>query len=186
LFQSRNRPTPRPAPPRSSPSIAVGQRVFVNCPEGRSGSVVLVDATGKIFSAVQLADGAEVEIVAWRPRVSGDAHYRVRASSSGADGWLPATNLRKVLVPVAAAEPAVAKANAMTFGGGSGFGGRSPGGRAIAPSSPAPVRQAPAPVVDGRRFGQINEVERAPASSPAPSLPDRPVPGGGRRFGQIN
>jgi hypothetical protein len=145
---------------------------------------VLVDATGKIFSAVQLADGAEVEVVAWRPRVEGDAHYRVRASSNGADGWLPAVNLRKVLVPLAPAEaPVAAQATPMTYGGGSAFGGRSQANRAVAPKSPAPAR--PAPVTDGRRFGQHFETERAPAS-PAPTLPDRPVPGGGRRFGQIN
>ena len=186
MFQSRNRPTPRPAPPRSSPTIAVGQRVFVNCPGGRSGSVVLVDATGKILSAVQLADGVEVEVVAWRPRVEGDAHYRVRASSNGADGWLPAVNLRKLLVPLAPpTAPPVVQAAPVSYGGGSAFGGPRQGGRAVAASSPAPVRQAPAPVVDGRRFGQHFETERAPAS-PAPSLPERPVPGGGRRFGQIN
>ena len=116
MFQSRNRPTPRPAPPRSSPTIAVGQRVFVNCPGGPTGSVGLVDVTGKILSAVQLADGAEVEVIAWRPRVEGDAHYRVRSSSNGADGWLPAGNLRKVLVPLAPAEAPVAKATPMTYG----------------------------------------------------------------------
>jgi hypothetical protein len=181
LFQ-RNRPTPRPAPPRSSPTIAVGQRVFVNCPGGPTGSVGLVDVTGKILSAVQLADGAEVEVIAWRPRVEGDAHYRVRSSSNGADGWLPAGNLRKVLVPLAPVEAPVAKATPMTYGGGSAFGGR---GR-VAPSSPASMRPAPAPAVDGRGFGQHFGTERAPASSPEPTMPERPVPGGGRRFGQIN
>jgi hypothetical protein len=142
-----------------------------------------VDVTGKILSAVQLADGVEVEVIAWRPRVEGDAHYRVRSPSNGADGWLPAGNLRKVLVPLAPAEAAVAKAAPMGYGGGSAFGGR---GRVVAPSSPASARPAPAPVVDGRRFGQHFETERAPASSPAPTMPERPVPGGGRRFGQIN
>lgn len=176
MFQSRNRPTPRSAP-RSSPTIAIGQHVFVNCPGGRLGSVALVDVTGKILSAVQLADGVEVEVVAWRPRVEGDAHYRVRSSSSGADGWLPAGNLRKLPVPLAPVEAPVTKAAPMTYGGGSAFGGR----RAVAPSS-----RAPAPVTDGRRFGQHFDPERAPATSPAPTMPEHSVPGGGRRFGQIN
>jgi len=60
VFQPR-RSAPRPSP-RSSPTIAVGQRVFVNCPGGRSGSVVLLDESGKIFSATHLADGVEVEV----------------------------------------------------------------------------------------------------------------------------
>lgn len=186
MFQARNRPTPRPSV-RSSPTIAVGQRVFVNCPDGRSGCVSLVDSTGKIASAVQLADGSEVEVVAWRPRVEGDAHYRVRASSNGADGWLPAGNLRKLLVPVASAEPAAVQPQPtpMTYGGGSAFGGRSQANRAVAPKAPAPARTVPDDFPGGRRFGARFETEASPVS-PAPTSPERPVPGGGRRFGQIN
>jgi hypothetical protein len=84
--------------------MAVGLRVFVNCPGDRSGSVILGDASGKVLSAVHLADGVEVEVIAWRPGWS-DARYRVRASAGGADGWLPADNLRRALVPPPEAAP---------------------------------------------------------------------------------
>jgi len=97
LFPSRSRSAQPPS--RSTPVIAVGQRVYVNCPGNRSGSVILGDASGKVLSAVHLADGVEVEVIAWRPRGSSDARYRVRASADGADGWLPADNLLRALVP---------------------------------------------------------------------------------------
>lgn len=106
FFPSRNRSVAQPRS-RSTPVMAVGQRVFVNCPGNRSGSVILGDASGKILSAVHLADGVEVEVIAWRPGWS-DARYRVRASADGADGWLPADNLRRALVPLP--EPAPPKA----------------------------------------------------------------------------
>ena len=103
FFSSRDRSAPR-LPSRKSPVIAVGQRVFVNCSSNPSGSVALANQNGKVLPGMHLADGVEVEVVAWRPRVAGDAHYRVRAPSSGADGWLPAGNLRRVLSPVPAPE----------------------------------------------------------------------------------
>jgi hypothetical protein len=93
-----------PPPSRSGPVIAVGQRVLVNSAGNRSGSVTLADVSGKVLSAVHLADGIEVEVVAWQPRGASDTRYRVRASN-GADGWLPAANLRTVLVPLPPPEP---------------------------------------------------------------------------------
>src|SRR5207249_8426776 len=84
-FPPRSRPIPRPPSP---PAIAVGQRVFVHCPDGRRGSVLLMDQYGKTLrSAAHLADGIEVEVVAWQPSVARDAHYRVRVPSTDADGW---------------------------------------------------------------------------------------------------
>src|SRR5207249_2429808 len=105
-FPPRSRPTPRPPSP---PAIAVGQRVFVHCPDGRRGSVLLMDQNGKnLRSAVHLADGVEVVVVAWQPSVAGDGHYHVRAPSNDVDGWLSAVNLRNSLVPLPAPErPAV-------------------------------------------------------------------------------
>jgi len=152
-FPFRSRSIPRP-PSRSTPVIAVGRRVFVHCPGSRSGSVVLADESGKVLSAVHLADGVEVEVVAWRPRVAGDAHYRVRAPSNGADGWLPAVNLRSVLVPLPAPEPPAVQANPVTDAGGRRFGQRSQTGQPPASGSPTTAELALAPDADGRRFGQ--------------------------------
>ena len=152
MFQPRNRPATRPS---STPTIAVGQRVFVNCPVGRSGSVGLVDINGKVASAVQLADGVEVDVVAWRPRVGAEAFYRVRASSNGADGWLPAGNLRRLAVPPPPTPTPVATA-APAEEAGSRFGQRRDGGRpAPAPAPARPAGRASAPSEGGgRRFGQ--------------------------------
>ena len=98
-FLSRARSVP-PPPRRRALVIAIGQRVFVNCPESRdSGTLFLGDETGKVPSAQRVADGLEVEVIAWRPRGAHETRYRVRVPSTGADGWLPADNLRKLLVP---------------------------------------------------------------------------------------
>lgn len=98
-FPTRNRSTPRP--PRAI-VLAIGQRVFVNCPGNRAGTVPLEDESGKVRSAVHLADGAEVEVVAWQPRGATDTRYRVRRRSDGADGWLSCENLRTTLAVVSA------------------------------------------------------------------------------------
>src|SRR5436309_5181995 len=65
-FPSRRRSVPRPLRD-SAPVMAVGQRVFVNSTSDPSGSVALGDESGKGFAAVHLADGVEVEVIAWRP-----------------------------------------------------------------------------------------------------------------------
>ena len=92
----RSRSGPRPSS-RSAPVMAIGRRVFVNAAAGRSGSVVLGDVNGDNDSAI-LADGTEVEVIAWRPRGATNTRYRVR-SPLGVDGWLSAESLRQVLVP---------------------------------------------------------------------------------------
>jgi hypothetical protein len=135
--------------------IAVGQRVFVDSTRERSGSVTLADVTGKVFSTVHLADGIEVEVLAWRPGGAGDTRYRVRGPD-GADGWLPAQNLRKALVPLPPPEPE--------------------------PSAPAPPRIVAG--ARGRRFGQHFEAGRSPApASPTPAS-DATDADPRRRFGQ--
>ncbi len=189
-FQSRNRPVPKP-PARSIPVIAVGKRVFVHCLEGRSGSVALEDETGRIFSSVHLADGLEVEVVAWRPRIAGDAQYRVRAPSNGADGWLPAVNLRWAPVPVPTAEasqPSSAPMQATSVADGltRPFGQRSHTRQTITPGFPTPANPVLPSDADGRRFGQHFEAARTPASSPTPVEPDHGGDTGGRRFGRHN
>jgi len=55
--------------------------------------VTLTDSDGTTPLAT-VADGAEVEIVAWQPRGAGGTRYRIKATSGGMQGWLAAANLR--------------------------------------------------------------------------------------------
>jgi len=121
-----------PRPPPLSFIIAIGQHAFVHCRTGTAQSVVLGDASGKVMSSTSLADGVEVEVLAWRPRGPTDTRYRVRAiGGDRADGWLFAQSLRRTLIPPV---EAVASLPAP-------------------PDVARPARSAPADAV-GRRFGQ--------------------------------
>ena len=84
--------------------LAIGRRVFVHCTSERQGSVALTDENGTASSS-RLADGVEVEVLAWRPRGSEGTRYRVRASADGSAGWLSAANLRTVAVAPPPAPP---------------------------------------------------------------------------------
>ena len=94
------RSTPPPQKTRTS-ALSVGRRVYVNC----RGRIPLTEDDGRL-SVTSLADGAEVEIVAWRPGGAG-TRYRVRARDEGHEGWLAADALRATAT-VMAAEPAAA------------------------------------------------------------------------------
>jgi hypothetical protein len=125
-FQPPRFPTIRPSR-TSGPVLSVGRRVFVNCPSERSGRARLLDDAGNP-AATSLPDGAEVEILAWRPRGSGGPRYRVQSTQDRLEGWLAADNLRASLVPVPAAVPA--------------------------PAADARRTRAPEPIDSRRRFGQ--------------------------------
>jgi hypothetical protein len=132
--------------------MAIGQRVFVDSAGSPSGSVPLGDLSGKIASAVRLADGDEVRVLEWRPRGANETRYRVQAPH-GVDGWLPAENLRSTLVAVPRVAPAGPPRTTMVAdSGGRRFGQRVHPERPSAPVGSAPVQ----PVADsvGRRFGQ--------------------------------
>jgi hypothetical protein len=153
FIPSRGRSVPRP-PSRSTRVMAVGQRVFVNTAGDRGGSVTLADVSGKVLSTVHLADGIEVEVVAWRPGSGSDTRYRVRGPH-GADGWLAAENLREALVPLPPPEPATpAPGRIVADPGGRRFGEHFATGRAAAPASPEPAPATTAVDGEGRRFGQ--------------------------------
>jgi hypothetical protein len=131
--------------------LAVGQRVFVNCGASRNASVALGDESGKVLSAVHLADGVEVEVIAWRPRGATDTRYRVRRPSDGADGWLACINLRSALVPPpAAVQPETLPSGDVV----------RPFGQRAHTEQPRPVEATPvaqpstADEARGRRFGQ--------------------------------
>lgn len=134
--------------------MAIGQRVFIASTGSHSGSVALADVSGDVLSAVHLADGIEVEVIAWRPRGKSGTRYRVRAPQ-GVDGWLPAENLRCALVPVPLLEPAPpTRATTVADTGGRRFGQRAH--TELPPSSVSPTPAQPLPIVHagGRRFGQ--------------------------------
>ena len=78
--------------------LAVGRHVFVNGPLDASRPVLLTDGYGKCPATVGLRDGAEVEVLAWRPRGSAGTRYRVRDQADGADGWLRADELRTTAI----------------------------------------------------------------------------------------
>lgn len=179
-FLSRARSI-RPSSRRPLPVIAIGQRVFVNYTErSQSAALFLGDETGKVVSTQRVADGLEVEVIAWRPRGANETRYRVRVLSTGADGWLPADNLRKLLVPLpgslSQAEPLAA--------GDDGAPLPRQGGpvrnRSTADEFPARVQAG-----DRRRFGQHFDPESPSGSSSSASAePARRADDRGRRFGQ--
>jgi hypothetical protein len=105
-FQRRFRATP---PVRRQVSVfAVGRRVYVACSEDHPAPVTLTDAAGT-DALTRVADGTEVEILAWRPRGSDGTRYCVRSTCSGVMGWLPVDNLRntRAAIPVPAEAPSV-------------------------------------------------------------------------------
>ena len=94
-------PSFRRPPPRrfKTPVFAVGSRMYVTCTERRQTRVTLTDDDGAT-SVASATDGAEVDIVAWRPNGSHGTRYRVRSFEGGFEGWLPALNLRRSLSPI--------------------------------------------------------------------------------------
>ena len=75
------------------PIFAVGWHAYVACAGDRPAPLMLTDASGAEERS-SLADGTEVEILAWRPR-SGGTWYRVRSTCADLEGWLPAGSLRR-------------------------------------------------------------------------------------------
>ena len=99
-------PLRAPAPARIRASVfAVGRRVYVACAGDRSARVMLTDSAGKRPLA-SLGDGTEVAILAWRPGWAGTTQYRVRATDSGLEGWLPVGNLRSTEAAISSAPTA--------------------------------------------------------------------------------
>jgi len=86
--------------------LPVGRRMFVNAANDPSHGLVLTDDVGRTGTQ-RLADGAEVEILAWRPRGGSATRYRVHSISADAEGWVGAEDLRPARqpVPVAASKP---------------------------------------------------------------------------------
>jgi hypothetical protein len=81
--------------------FAVGRRVYVACAGDRLAHVALTDDAGADARTL-LADGTEVEILAWRPRGSHGTRNRVRSTRNGLEGWLAVDNLRSTAFAVSA------------------------------------------------------------------------------------
>ena len=92
---------------RPATILSVGRRAYVNC----RGRVALADDDGRV-SRHSLGDGAEVEILAWRPLGARGTRYRVRAQEDGHEGWLAADALRQTAVAVVN-EPAAPEKSAV-------------------------------------------------------------------------
>lgn len=73
--------------------LAVGWRVLVVSPAGKGHRVELTDSEGTT-TVTTLPHGAEVEILAWRPRRSGATMYRVQPTSGGMEGWVSGASLK--------------------------------------------------------------------------------------------
>jgi len=86
-------PVRRPPNPRMTVVHAVGQRVYVARNASGPPQVELMD-DGGTTPVTTLGDGAEVMVLAWRPRGSAGTRYCVRSTSDGREGWLAAANLR--------------------------------------------------------------------------------------------
>jgi hypothetical protein len=98
----------RPSPVRAGAFVlAVGRRVYVSRSEDGPVRVTLTDDAGTNALAT-LADGHEVEILAWRPRGSG-TRYHVRSTREDLEGWVAVGNLRRLAVapPISAPSPTV-------------------------------------------------------------------------------
>jgi hypothetical protein len=83
----------------------IGRRVFVACTGASLTRVTLTDDSGETPRG-SLRDGAEVEIVAWRPHGPRGTRYLVRAASKALEGWLGAAEVRgSKTKPAAAIRP---------------------------------------------------------------------------------
>jgi hypothetical protein len=128
-FQSWFRAAP---PARTHASVfAVGRRVYVACAGDRLAHVALTD-DADADALTRLADGTEVESLAWRPRGSHGTRYRVRSTCNGLEGWLAVDNLRSTPFAVAAPiePPPAATGSAPLQATESGDSGRRLGQRA--------------------------------------------------------
>jgi hypothetical protein len=169
-------PLRTPAPVRSRAAVySVGRRVYVACADERPARVALTDEAGTT-PLMSLGDGTQVAILAWRPGWAGATRYRVRATDSGLEGWLPVGNLRSTEAAIASvptAPPAPAVGAAPLRVGESAESGRRFGQHSHA-ANPRSSRAMPASALSGPS-----------ASAPESALPEAGNPQESRRrFGQ--
>src|SRR5437867_1440186 len=77
-----------------APIFAVGWRAYVASPVDGPARLTVSEEADADPNGISMADGTEVEILAWRPRSNG-TRYRVRSTRAGLEGWLAAGSLRR-------------------------------------------------------------------------------------------
>ena len=75
--------------------FAVGAHGYANGANGER-AIPLTDARGAKIPTT-LSDGAEVEVLGWKPGGLGGARYRVRVIADKTEGWLSGTHLRSTV-----------------------------------------------------------------------------------------
>jgi hypothetical protein len=83
--------------------------VVVRRPSGRRRLTLTADDDTTMVAT--LADGVEVEVLAWRPAGADGPRYRVRCSDPAVEGWLGGANLALAPAVVAVARTSVAVAH---------------------------------------------------------------------------
>jgi hypothetical protein len=148
-----SRPTSSP-PFRPRPSgrvdersaFAVGSRALVTPTGTDTKNVQLLDEDG-LPTAAYLGVDVAVVITAWRPRRMATPRYRVR-STDGVEGWVDATNLRRIPPPPPPPSPVAATP-------------------VIAPKAPAPVKAAARKPAPPPKAKQPARPRPKPAAKPA-------------------
>jgi hypothetical protein len=173
-----SRPTSSP-PFRPRPSgradersaFAVGSRALVTTTAPGTTQVQLLDEDG-LPTSLHLNADVGVVITAWRPRRMATPRYRVR-STDGVEGWIDATNLRRLPPPPPPA-PSIPSAIAPKVAPkvASKTASKTAAARAPArkPAPPAPPASRPPAKVAAK-------IAPKPAPKPAPkaAAPKRPV-----------
>lgn len=96
---ARNPPSTT-GPGKRGPVLAVGRRVLV-CARG-AATLTENDGTTAVGS---IADGVEVELLAWQPWAAGGPRYRVLSMATRVEGWIGANNLKPRPVPPSSQPP---------------------------------------------------------------------------------
>ena len=78
------------ARPKEGPVFAVGGRALVSC---LNDEVVVLTDEGGTSPLARIANGAEVEVLAWRPR-PGATRYHVMSADRQLQGWVAGASLK--------------------------------------------------------------------------------------------
>ena len=86
--------TPAESSPKDQLLVPVGWHAFVNGPQEQREGILTMSGDGQ-NAPNNLADGEEVEILSWRPRMRDGTRYQIRRLSDKGEWWIAAAFLRK-------------------------------------------------------------------------------------------